>query len=57
MKPGQAQVKEQAEGDSRGIADQVAPEEAEAQDQSAQRRPADRVDPGRMIELADLDQR
>ena len=57
MKPGNAQLEDRTEGDARGVADQVAPEEAEAQDEAAQRRPADCVDPGGVIELTDLNQR
>ena len=37
------------------VAGQVAPEEAEAKDQAAQRRLADRVDPGGVIQLAEFD--
>src|SRR6516165_6702467 len=36
------------------VASQVAPEKAEAEDQPAQRRLADGVDPGGMIELAEF---
>lgn len=57
MKPGNAQLEDHTEGDAHGVADQVAPEEAEAQDEAAQRRLADRVDPGCVIELTDLNYR
>ena len=38
------------------VADEVAPHEVEPQDQPAQRGVPDRVDPGGMVQLADLDQ-
>jgi hypothetical protein len=42
--------------DTHGVAGQVAPQEAEPQDRSAERRAADRVDPRGVVQLADLDQ-
>src|SRR5437773_1697210 len=55
-KPDHAAFDGNTEADSHGIAGQVAPEEAKTQHQAPQRRPADRVDPGCMIQLTDLDQ-
>jgi hypothetical protein len=43
------------QADPQGVAGQVAPHEVEAEDQTAQCRPADRVDPGSVVQLADLD--
>ncbi len=40
---------------ARDIAGQIAPQKSESEDQPAQRCLADRVDPGRMVQLAELD--
>ena len=46
---------EDTQANPRSVAGQVAPQEAKAQDQPAQRRLADRVDPGGVVQLAELD--
>ena len=51
----ESEVDQHADPHSQSVAGQVAPQEAEAQDQPAERRPPDRVDPGGVIQLADLD--